>query len=341
MIRRVDYRIDVLRSGAPLCQLALPEPPSVTAALSAEIKMSMSAVVRHDPHVDYARDALRLVMVIDGAFYPVGEFYVGSAPSSYSAAGVRYDNIEAYDGGYLLTLSRTEFILHFSRGMKYTQIIDGLLQTAGIFRRILQPSEAVLLTDREDWDVGTPYLEILNQLLAEINYAPVRFDARGYALIMPLAEPRAASVRYSYGGRGEPLLVRPASSALDLFRQPNVFIVTCANPDLPAPMTATAVNDNALSSISTIRTGRRIAQKFSVDNIASQTDLDLYAAALRDASILRGQTVQIETQAEPGHAIGEIVAIQHKELGGIYRETAWNLSPGNAMQHTLERLILA
>lgn len=341
MIRRVDYRVDVLRDGAPLCTLDMPSPPSVTAALSADIKMSMQASVRYDPRVDYARDALRLVMLIDGQAYPVGEFYVGTAPSSYSAAGVRYDSVEAYDGSYLLTLQRTETILHFDKGTRYTQIIDGLLLGAGIVRRLLSPSDAELLTDREDWDIGTPFLTIINQLLTEINYAPVRFDARGYALIQPLAEPRAANIRYRYGGRGEPLIVRPASSSVDLFGQPNVFIVTCANPDLPAPMIATAVNDNALSALSTLRTGRRIAQKYAVDNIASQADLDAYAAALRDASILRGQTVTVETQAEPGHAIGDVVAIQHDALGGIYRETAWSLTPENTMPHTLERLILA
>lgn len=340
MTRRIDYRVEVLRRGAPLCVLQAASPPSVTAALNAEIHMSMSGTFRHDPRVDYFQDALRLIMTINGEDRAVGEFYVGTAPTSYTEAGVRFDSVEAYDGCFLLTLARTETILHYDAGTSYQSIIDGLLIEAGILHRIFMPTAAVTQTAREDWDVGTPYLQIINQLLTEINYAPVRFDARGYAILEPLAEPRAANIRYRYGGPGETLLARPASATVDLFGQPNVFIVTCSNPDLPAPMTATAVNDNPLSALSTIRTGRRIAQRYSVDNIASQEDLQLYADSIRDASILRGQTVQITTEADPGHSTGEVVAIQHDALGGIYRETAWSLTPGDQMEHTIERLIL-
>lgn len=341
MTRQIDWRIEVLRRGVPVCTLQPTQAPQITASLDADIKMSMSAIVRHDERVDYMRDTLRPVMLIDGETHELGEFFVGAAPASWSDAGVRFDSIEAYDGCYILSTTRTEEILHFDKGSGYKTAIDGLLIAAGITRRILSPTSAVFLTEREDWDVGTDYLSILNRLLHEINFAPVRFDARGYALLQPLDEPRTSAVRWHYGGPGQTLVARPASAAMDLFGQPNVFIVTCANPELAAPMTATAVNDNPLSMLSTLRVGRRIAQRYSVDNIASQEDLEIYARTLRDTSILRGQTVQITTQAEPGHAIGEIVAVQHDAVGGIYRETAWNLSPDGQMEHTLQRLILA
>lgn len=340
MSRNVDWRVEAIRNGAPLCRLKMPSAPSVTASLDAEIKMSFSGTVRHDDRVDYARDALRLIMTIDGEDLPVGEFYVGSAPQSYTDAGILFDTVDAYDGCYILASTRTEQILHYDAGTSYMQIIDSLLQSAGILRVMRTPSDAVTQTAREDWDVGTDYLSIINQILSEINYGPVRFDARGYCLIQPLAEPRAANVRYRYGSKGETKIARAVTTSVDLFGQPNVFIVVCANPDLAAPLISTAVNDNALSALSTIRTGRRIAQKYQVDNIASQEALDIYAQSLRDASILRSQTVQITTQTEPGHALGEVVAVQHEAVGGIYREAAWNLTPGGTMEHTLQRLIL-
>ncbi len=48
------------------------------------------------------------------------------------------------------------------------------------------------------------------------------------------------------------------------------------------------------------------------------------------------------TLAEPGHGVGDVVAISRTELSGIYQEVGWylTLSGGQTMSHTLRQVVL-
>ena len=132
------------------------------------------------------------------------------------------------------------------------------------------------------------------------------------------------------------------SAGTDIFSAPNVFICTCANADRSATLTATAVNDSPVSSKSTIRRGMRICQQVKVNEIADQAALDAYAKRLVTESLLSTQTVEFSTLAEAGHGVGDIIAIDHPTIGGIYEETGWSLTlrAGELMKHTAKRTVL-
>lgn len=100
-----------------------------------------------------------------------------------------------------------------------------------------------------------------------------------------------------------------SESELDIYDAPNVFICTVSNPDLEEPMTATAVNDNPMSALSTVRRRRRIPTVVQLDNIASQEELQRYAEHLAFESMLTSKTVTVTTLAEPGHGVGDVVAV--------------------------------
>lgn len=269
-------------------------------------------------------------------------FLVSKMPTGYDGRAEAL-RIEAYDRGFLLQSTTTETILHLPAGMSYAEAIRQMLSGAGVVLFRETPSEAVLATDREDWPIGTSYLAIVNQLLSEINFAPVWFDAEGYAVLAPAPEPTAQTIMHIFDGTNSASILSPeAKSTLDIWGRPNVFIAICQNPDLPEPLVATAVNDSPLSALSTYRRGRRIAQTYFVDNIADQAELQAYAERLKSDSMFSTEEVSIATANVPGHGIGDVVAVRHPQFDGIYRETGWSLTLGigNLMTHDLQRRVL-
>ena len=183
MTRSLSTRVDVLRSGARLTSLQYSSAPSIIADAGGEINTCLD-----NPLIHWLTDRLRPVVIIDGTEYPLGLF----VPSTFSRSrgeGGQTVQVEAYDLGYLLTQAKTETILHLAAGTGYINAIRSLLAAVGISAYQIAPSAATLSTDREDWEVGTPYLTIVNQLLGEINYRDVWFDASGIAVLEPARRP--------------------------------------------------------------------------------------------------------------------------------------------------------
>ena len=219
MIRRFSARVDVLRGGVPLKQLLFSagSPPTVMADKSSAIKMSLAGTFLHDPEVDYLTDELRPVITIDGVESAVGVFPVGSVVSSSKLSGAVYDRIEAYDRALLLNQCKTEDLLHFQAGTNYLTAVRQLLTKAGIAQTSEVPTTHTLATDREDWEIGTSFLTIINALLTEINYTDIWFNSQGVAMLQPYQEPSAQLIKHRYSA-GDPLTVlRPeTSSELDI-----------------------------------------------------------------------------------------------------------------------------
>lgn len=345
MIRDVDYRVEVLRNGVPLALLEFDGTvaPNIYADESGSIKCSMSGTFLPCEKADYLTDELRPVMTLDGVDYPLGIFVPTTIQQRWSEEGERVE-IEAYDRGYYLQEAVTAQRLHLPAGTEYVEAIRQLLAQAGIALAIITPCADTLQTDREDWDAGTSYLTIINQLLSEINYNEVWFDANGYAQVRPYTAPDAARIAHRYSAtdlRQSPISLS-GSAQLDIYSRPNVFLVRCSNPDLSSPMTAQAVNDNPLSALSVLRRRRRILKVTQVDNIASQDALQAYADRLCQESMLTTELIQFDTLTEPGHGIGDVLALDHQGFSGIYEETAWyvTLAAGSLMTHEAQKVVI-
>ena len=340
-----DYRIrvDVLRNGACLESLQPVSDPVVDCNADGEIKTSMAGQFLRDDDVNWFTDELKPYQIIDGAEYPVGVFPIGTVSEHVDENGLKTVSVEAYDRALILKQKKTETILHFDAGMNYVQAVEQLLVDAGIILYMATSTAAVLATDREDWDVGTSYLEIVNTLLQEINYRTIWFNADGWAMIQPAKTPSASNIDHQYGTDPKvKILKRSCSVETDAFDTANVFIVICDNPDLDAPLTATAINDNPMSSLSTFKRGRRIVNVSKLDNIPNQAALEDYAQRLCLNSMLTAEMATVSTANLPGHEVLDTVALNHPDLDGIFQEVAWSLvlAPGQTMLHTLRRSIL-
>ena len=341
MIRQTSYAAYAYRNGVRLKRLQCTSAPSITMNADADIKSSCTVEILTDDEVDWLSDELRPFWIEDGEEFPFGAFRVATVTESVTDQG-RVARLEAYDKCYSVKACRTESILHLAAGAGYIQTIQAMLRTCGAELTLTTASSQTLQTDREDWDVGTPYLEIVNTLLKEINYNELWFNPNGYAVLEPVPELTAANIRHTYdGGSRASIVRRDRSWTTDAWEKPNVFVVICSNPDLEEPLTATAVNDNPQSPLSTLRRGMRVVQVSKIDNIASQAALEEYAARLCSQSALTGETVTIQTAITPGHGVGDVVGLNLGDLQGIFQETGWSvtLGAGQLMRHTLRRVL--
>ena len=340
MVRTFSRRMDVIRNGVIITELKIVETPTVIMDKGGDIKSSCIGTYRPDERINWLTDELRPVAVIDGIEYLLGIFVPTTRRRVTAKDGVSL-RVEAYDRGVLLRQRKTKSLLHIAAGTKYTAAITQRLTDCGI-AGIVTASAAVLPGDRE-YDPGTDYLAIINGLLAEINYDPVWFNATGFAICRPYADPDAGRIVHYYDGTTPISILEPgATTEEDWFDAPNVFVCVCDNADNSAVMTATATNNNPLSGLSVLRRGREIVSVIKVDSIADQAALQAYADRLCKQSMLQGEVTTISTAIDGGHGCGDVTAVNRDDLSGVFEEVGWtiDLAAGESMSHKLKRVII-
>lgn len=336
--RRFSRRVDVIRNGVPVTQLDIIDAPTVSMNTAAVLKMSMSGTFRKNAVFQPLTDLIMPMLILDGAEYPLGKYVISTATDTHEPArDLVY--IEAYDQTLILQQGKLEARYHISAGASYTNTIQALLIADGISRVICDPSDAVFATDREDWEIGTDRLTIINALLAEINYSNIWFDLAGIARLHRYAAPSVSNIRHTYESGELSIIKAETESELDIYDAPNVFIAVVSNADYAAPMTATAINDNLASALSTVKRGRRIPIVERLDNIASQTELQAYVDNRCTQSMIATEAIKFSTAINPIHEVADVLALKHPALTGIYEETAWSitLEAGADMTHAARR----
>ena len=341
-MRRIDYRVDVLRNGVRFGHMDFDssDPPAVYCDADLAVNLSMRGTLLPNAAADLLTDELQPVCILDGVEHPLGVYRVATRLDRMTDTGMRWE-IEAYDRAVVLQQRKLEARASWAAGTSYDDVVLHYLQQAGLNRVILRPSGHTLQTTREDWEIGTSFLTVINDLLAEINYRDLWFDLEGVAHAEPYEAPSASNIAHHYGlhGRAAKLLSPEYTVELDVFNKPNVFIAVLSNPEL-SPAVATAVNDFPQSRLSILRRGMRIPQVYKVDNIAAG-ELQAYANRLRDEGMQTGEYVDVSSPAYPDHGVNDTVALELPELHGLYRETRWSISmrAGDMMTHTLERMV--
>ena len=255
--------------------------------------------------------------------------------------------VESYDLSVILKEDSITERLFFAAGTNYLEAVESILISAGIEQIRIAPSSAVMSTDHE-YEIGAQKLDIVNSLLEEISYDRFSVDENGVGVLRPFVEPSADQTTIEYGADGMSVLSDETQAELDLYSVPNVFIATVSNPDYTKSnkeysfFRAEYVNDDPASPLSTVRRGRKIVQKFSPNDIASQEDLEKY---VRRQAYLAGQiyeTVQISTALMPIHTDTEIPWLDHPAAAGAYEEIGWEmpLSAGGKMTHEARKVMI-
>lgn len=344
-MRTIDFRYTLIRNGADYGSIKTFEggEPTIRMSSSGDIKTSLSgSFLIPEKSYDLLSDQIRPEMIIDGTVYHLGIFLPASVAEIEDGPD-RYLQVEAFDQGWQVQDSRLDNLLHIDAGISYTQAIEARLAEAGIALVSSTDSDAVLPEARE-WNVGTSRLSIINELLAEINYNPLWFDAEGLAVLQPVSVPDAANIKHRIRSSDPGILLRSSvQKSVDIYRTPNVFIAVCSNPDKSGVMRAVAVNDNLQSPLSTIRRGRSISTVIQVQNIADATELQAFADRARNDSLITGEQIRITTGLLPGYGVDDVIGFDYGDSFAVAIDRAWtmNLRVGGEMQHTLERVVIS
>lgn len=345
MTRTLDFHFLVLRNGAIFDEL---QPiknatPLLYMNESSEIKTSLTGDFAENSQVNWLTDQIRPEIEIDGIRHPLGIFLPATVTPTEDE-NTKSVHLEAYDRCWLVRDNYTETIRHFSAGSNYVEIVRQLLTECGIAVMLVTPSTATLVEDREDWNVGTSLLQIVNDLLKEINYNPLWFNAQGAAIVAPARAPSVENIQHTLDSSQVTSLMLPQiRQETDVYQAPNVFICIVSNADKSGPLVATAENNNPQSPLSIPRRGRRIVSVQRLDNVASQADLEAHATKLRNESLFTGETITVRTALLPGFGVDDITALHYGEISALCVERAWSmeLRVGGSMMHKLERVVIA
>lgn len=352
MTRKIDFKYRVLRGGAVFGELHAS--PDVSAPIkrmddSAEIKTCLSGTFFPDVtdadgntvEADWLSDEIQPIMIVDGVEHALG-VYAAATVTPWTIQAARTLRIEAFDRCWRVRDTYITTRVYFAASTPYLTAIESLLTMAGVTFVFATPTAAVLAEDREGWEPGTSALSIVNELLREINYNELWFDASGAAVLEPAAPPTVENIEHTLDAdEVESLVVPQISRETDVYSAPNVFLCMCSNPDKSGVMTATAKNSNPQSPLSIARRGREIVSVVRVNNIADQTTLQAYADRLRNESLIGGETIRIQTALLPGFGVADVVALHYGDLAALCVERAYTmeLRVGGTMQHELERVV--
>lgn len=335
-------RYEVLRNGAALPnRLDAYGTPNVSMISTSELKTSLSGQFYDytGKGFNFMSDRIRPIVNINGIEYPCGVYMV-TVETEKKTYGVSFVQIEGYSLLYLLKRKKSETRLSFAAGTLYTTVLAQLLIDSGITSYGITASTLTLATVREDWEIGTSYLTIINQLLGEMSYNTVYADATGKVIMSKYTAPALANIAFTYK-TGQYGIIGPDYTRVnDRHSKSNVFKVICSNPDLAAPLTATAENNDAASPYSTANVGR-ILQVETINNIASQTALQAKADELKMKSLISSEEVTFATVINPEHTTYDTVALDNGNLSGLYIETEWSmpLSARVMMTHVARRAL--
>ena len=334
-LKSFEYHVYVMRSGAEYGECFSIDAPEITMQSSAEIKKTLVANLIFPTGTDMLNDTLAVRATLNGEVYNLGEYYIGTYTEITDDYGKTVCSVEAYDGGFLPSRYRTEGIYHISAGSSYTDVIQALLIECGVEKIIASSSPETFTNDREDWEIGTTYLQIINDLLNEINYGSLWFDNDGFARIAPKRSADPDKIDHEYKRGKYSVLAVGRERETDVFDKYNVFIAYVDNADNDELMIAKSINDDPSSILSVQNRGRIQAPPERLDNIASQNELQAYVDNLKTKSMTSTETLSISTEFDRAHSILDTVQCEDE----LYLETGWRISldAGVLMEHTLER----
>jgi hypothetical protein len=250
-------------------------------------------------------------------------------------------DIEAYDGLLILIDDKLQSTYTINAGTNYKQAIIDLLATAGITQYIIEDTTKTLPITMA-FDPGTSKLSVINSLINQINFTPIRVDVYGNFVTNSYIAPSSRGIEYTYADDSLSVTYKGMTESLDLFNIPNNWVVVATNAET-APLKSTYTNSNASSITSTVSRGRTITDYREIDNIADQQSLDSYTLRIaNEASQIYGY-LEFETAIMPQHDFLDKYKIIYSNLGinDDYIETEWSfdLEVGAKMKHVARRIV--
>ena len=341
------FRYELLDvNGRPKRELTNVLSTTISNDATAKVKRTARFDIVDDGEIDFLSERIKayagLVMPDGGvAEWPMGVFLLTTPPREADESGVVTRKVDAYDLLQVLTDDRVLTRHTILAGAKYTDAVADLIDSAGLFELAIAASDSVLPSAR-DWDMGTPRLDIINDLLSAICYRSLYVDEDGVVCARPYVPASARGSDYTYEADEESVLFPAITDKLDLFAVPNQWLVVRSEAD-SASLTASWTNRNPDSPTSTIHRGRMIVHFESGVDAADQAALDAIVQRMAEEASQVYEEIEFKTGLMPFHGEYDVLQLEYTPLGlyGKFLETQWSLemAAGKQMTHTVQRVV--
>ena len=341
--RKLSYQVDILDGEIKKGELKVTKASvSMSAEINssdADVKYAAPITVHDSPLMDWNKNHFKIWLFDDGAKSSLGVFSPQSI-QNVTETGSTLLNVTGYD---LSVLAKNDCItsrLSLTQGTLYLDQVQSLLISCGITKIIADTSTATLQSTRDDWDIGTTKLKIINQLLSEMSFRSLEVDKTGTALLKRYEPPSVSNITHTYKPGQASIVESDTTTDSNLFEIPNIWIATISNPDIATPLKAVFINDNPLSKTSTVYTGQNKVKVLSFDNIATQEDLQNAVNRKAFEDMQGVETTQFKTAVVSDHGVNDTVALQLPQYSGILVETAWEIDlDAMTMTHTGKKAV--
>lgn len=192
---------------------------------------------------------IRPVLVIEGLpEIPLGVFLLSGAPEQWSGSGRVY-NVELLDRNTVLDQDRVEVSYSVGSSTPILQAVATVIASAGELITV-DASVTATLSAPLVWPAGTTKLQIVNDLLAALNYNALWVDGVGNYRATPYVVPAARSIKYELLNLDRELI--DGDTAIyadewardrDLFGVYNKVITIQSGTGDAAPLTGIATNE--------------------------------------------------------------------------------------------------
>lgn len=207
--------------------------------------------------------------------WPIGVFIPASPGIQFSGEG-NSRTIDLYDKLQILDQDRVETTYSVAPGVVVTTLIKGLLFGIGETRDAITPSTATVRSAMV-WEADTSKLQIINDLLASINYFSLWVDGYGVFQGTPYQEPGKRGTAWVFEDDDQSIYSPDFFNDRDDFNVPNKVALVSTSTDTVAALTAVATNENPASPYSYNRRGRWITTTEKDIEVANQGTLNLMA----------------------------------------------------------------
>jgi hypothetical protein len=290
-----------------------------------------------DDGIDFLNDQIQINVIIDGVKTGLGRFLI-SSPRRDIDGGEVTRVCDCYSRLLILDEDKTTLRKSVPAGTNVIAEVKRILQDYGGMN--IPDNIAVTQTVRE-WEIGTPILTVVNDLLATVNYTSLRVDNNGAFVSEPYTLPTERVIELTYTDNDASIIYRQLSENIDIFGVPNVIIRYTNDPDINPPIVASYTNNSSDSPTSVVNRGRQIVDAEEVSDVADlQTLQDI---CKRDAYELtdKYQHVEFSTAINPLHDYLTCIYLKCYDIDSKMIETSWSVEcqTGGEMKHVCRRVV--
>lgn len=207
--------------------------------------------------------------------WPLGVFIPAAPVASYGDDGPTV-TVELYDKLLVLSQDMVERTYTVAAGVTVTTAVRNLITGAGEEKTAIQDSSETLSTAMV-WEAGTTKLQIINDLLASINYFALWVDGYGTYRGTPYVAPGDRGTAFEFLDDQYSIYSPDFTHDQDTFNVPNKVILVSTTDGEAEALSATATNQDPDDQFSYVNRGRWLTHFQSDVEATSQTVLNAIA----------------------------------------------------------------